>query len=261
MAFLMLKGFHPSNNTNQRRIWEAEEAAKHETERNKESMKQYQEEQMKMENKRLAGASAKETTLDFMYALPPGLKEKQEQEVAEEARQQQLDNIPGLGEGQQKFLDMVKNAPREGAYVNVSEVNVRPFGVDPSTVRAAQRANEKLARGQMAGEANPFVSHRSGAMDNLKLKNQEWDVTGDYVVDDQPDDEAALLASLSKKDRKLLAKYTKKLLKTEGGGDASAAQGVSKKHKKEKKSKHKKEKHKREKKSKHKKRGRSSSSS
>ena len=98
---------------------------------------------MKMENKRLAGASLKETTLDFMYALPPGLKEKQEQEVAEEARKQQLDNIPGLGEGQQKFLDMVKNAPREGAYVNVSEVNVRPFGVDPSTVRAAQRAHDK----------------------------------------------------------------------------------------------------------------------
>ena len=44
------------------------------------------------------------------------------------------------------------------------------------------------------------------------LQEQEWSVGHDYIVDAAdapPSDEAALLASLSHKDRKLLAKYTK----------------------------------------------------
>jgi hypothetical protein len=48
----------------------------------------------------------------------------------------------------------------------------QPFGVDPGIVKAAQRANQKLARGEMAGTDNPFISHRSGAMDNVQLKSQ-----------------------------------------------------------------------------------------
>ena len=136
---------------------------------------------------------------------------------------------------------------------------IQPFGMDPATVKAAQKANQKLARGEMAGTDNPFVSHRSGALDRVKVKEQEWGAMGhEYVQEggaaaDAGDagDEAAYLASLSKKDRQLLAKYTKKL----GGG---AIDKKSKKHKKEKKHKKKHKKHKK----KHKKsRGSSSSSS
>eukprot|EP01052_Picozoa_sp_SAG31_P018457 SAG31_NODE_1308_length_8879_cov_3.158884_8_plen_196_part_00 len=159
------------------------------------------------------GGSDKSHPLDFMYAAPPGLKEKQEQEEAEAARKQQLENLGGIGDQQDKFLQHIQNAPREGHYVDTNEVHVQPFGVDQSVVRAAQRANQRLQRGQMAGEDNPFVSHRSTALDNLKLKNQEWSVGHDFVVDEadkqEETDEASLLASLSHKDRKLLAKYTK----------------------------------------------------
>ena len=115
-----------------------------------------------------------------------------------------------------------------------------------------------------------FVSHRSGALDKVKLKEQEWGTMGhEYMSESGVEgaagapvadagDEAAYLASLSKKDRKLLAKYTKKL----GGGGATEGGAIgkksSKKHKKEKKHKKKHKKHKK----KHKKsRGSSSSSS
>jgi hypothetical protein len=168
-------------------------------------------------------------------------------------------------------------------------------------VKAAQRANQKLARGEMAGTDNPFVSHRSGAMDKVQLKNQEWAVNHEYVTDTgggmadtEAADEAAYLASLSKKvsfskgrilfhqycacnmflslhafryeflrafqqDRKLLAKYTQKLSGATTGG------AIGKERKKHKKEKHKKEKHKKEKhkkkRKKHKTRGSSDSSS
>jgi hypothetical protein len=99
-----------------------------------------------------------------------------------------------------------QNAPREGAHVDTNATTVQPFGIDPSIVKAAQRANQKLARGEMAGTDNPFVSHRSGAMDKVQLKNQEWAVnheyvtdTGDGMADTEAADEAAYLASLSKK--------------------------------------------------------------
>ena len=99
-----------------------------------------------------------------------------------------------------------QNAPREGAHVDTNATTVQPFGVDPSIVKAAQRANQKLARGELAGTDNPFVSHRSGAMDNVQLKSQEWAVNHEYVTDSvvgiadtEAADEAAYLASLSKK--------------------------------------------------------------
>jgi hypothetical protein len=90
-----------------------------------------------------------------------------------------------------------------------------------------------LSEGAMAVVDNPFVSHRSGAMDNLKLKSSEWSVNHEYVLEEPGvDSEEALLASLSKADRTLLSKYTRKL-------SATSAEGVSK-HKKHKKKKHKK---------------------
>ena len=201
--------------------------------------------------------------MNFMYAAPPGLKEVQEREEAEKARRQQLDNV-GLGAERERFLANVANAPTDGAFAagKTNDVHVQPFGVDPKDVREAQKANRKLGEGKMAGQDNPFVSHRSTAMDNVKLKDQEWAVQGDYVTEDYgaapaADSEAAYLASLSKKDRKLLAKYTKKL---QGGGAEGAIGKDRKKRKKEKKERRKKEKRKKHKK-KHKKRASSSSSS
>jgi len=58
----------------------------------------------------------------------------------------------------------------------------QPFGVDPGIVKAAQRANQKLARGEMAGTDNPFISHRSGAMDNVQLKSQVCPDTHTHTV-------------------------------------------------------------------------------
>lgn len=44
--------------------------------------------------------------LGFMYSAPPGLKQQQEKEEAEKARQQQLDNIH-LGDEREKFLKSI----------------------------------------------------------------------------------------------------------------------------------------------------------
>ena len=51
--------------------------------------------------------------LGFMYAAPPGLKEKQAKEEEEQARQQQLDHI-NLGDDREKFLQSiaVRRQPR-----------------------------------------------------------------------------------------------------------------------------------------------------
>ena len=86
----------------------------------------------------------------------------------------------------------------------------------------------------MASVDNPFVSHRSGAMDNLRLKSAEWTVNHEYVLEEPAaESEDALLASLSKADRKLLSKYTRKL-------GTFGADGVSKHKKKKHRKKHKK---------------------
>eukprot|EP01045_Picozoa_sp_COSAG04_P032472 COSAG04_NODE_6377_length_1343_cov_1.668810_1_plen_182_part_10 len=117
--------------------------------------------------------------MNFMYAAPPGLKEVQEREEAEKARRQQLDNV-GLGAERERFLANVANAPTDGAFAagKTNDVHVQPFGVDPKDVREAQKANRKLGEGKMAGQDNPFVSHRSTAMDNVKLKDQESGSSG-----------------------------------------------------------------------------------
>ena len=95
-----------------------------------------------------------------------GLKEQQEKEELQAAREEQLQNLD-LGDGQAKFLQQMRNAPRSGNEA-VNEVRVQPFGVAPEEARAAQRANRMLDAGSMAGTDNPFISHRSGAMDRVR---------------------------------------------------------------------------------------------
>jgi hypothetical protein len=51
--------------------------------------------------------------LGFMYAAPPGLKQQQEKEEAEQARQQQLDNI-NLGDDREKFLQSIAVRTKAG---------------------------------------------------------------------------------------------------------------------------------------------------
>ena len=97
-----------------------------------------------------------------------GLKEQQEKEELQAAREEQLQNLD-MNDGQAKFLQQMRNAPRaDKSALTINEVRVQPFGVAPEEARAAQRANRMLDAGSMAGTDNPFISHRSAAMDRVR---------------------------------------------------------------------------------------------
>ena len=113
--FLMLKGFHPENFQNQKRVWEAEQAQKNEMERQAETQAIWEKEQQQAANESLLhGAGGRPARVDFMYGAPPGLKEKQEKEELERARKEQLQQLD-MGKSQAEFLDMVQvRAPWRG---------------------------------------------------------------------------------------------------------------------------------------------------
>jgi hypothetical protein len=91
--FLMLKGFHPENFQNQKRVWEAEQAQKDERKRQAETQATWEKEQQQAANERLLhGQDGRPggRRVDFMYGAPPGLKEQQEKDELERARKEQL---------------------------------------------------------------------------------------------------------------------------------------------------------------------------
>lgn len=83
----------------------AEEKEKDEKASQAAAHEEYLKEQQKAANSRMLSGKDEpaKNELSFMYAAPPGLKEKQEKDEEEKARQQQLDNL-GLGGEREKFL-------------------------------------------------------------------------------------------------------------------------------------------------------------
>jgi CBF1 interacting corepressor len=87
----------------------AEEKQKLEKAAQEAQRQEFLKEQQKAANSRLLSGKdePEKNELSFMYAAPPGLKEKQEKEEEEKARRQQLDHI-GLGDEREKFLQTIQ---------------------------------------------------------------------------------------------------------------------------------------------------------
>ena len=89
MAFLSGKSFHPKNQVNQRKKWEAEEQEK---QRQKTEVERHRMLQKERDREQLfkAGSSKdpKHSQVGFMYQAPPGYVEirRKEQEAEEEAK-------------------------------------------------------------------------------------------------------------------------------------------------------------------------------
>lgn len=93
------------------RVWEAEQAHKDEIKRQAETQATWEKEQQQAANEALLyGAAGRPARVDFMYGAPPGLKEKQEQEELERARNEQLQQLD-IDKSQAEFLNRVQVLP------------------------------------------------------------------------------------------------------------------------------------------------------
>jgi CBF1 interacting corepressor len=87
MAFLSKKGFNPQNNSNRKRVWEAQQHSKQEKERLRQRQEQLTREQEEQELERVTKGEigGSQAQLRFMYDAPPGLNNKEKaNERAEE---------------------------------------------------------------------------------------------------------------------------------------------------------------------------------
>jgi CBF1 interacting corepressor len=75
MAFLSKKGFNPQNNSNRKRVWEAQQHSKQEKERLRQRQEQLSREQEEQELERVTKGEigGSQAQLRFMYDAPPGL--------------------------------------------------------------------------------------------------------------------------------------------------------------------------------------------
>jgi CBF1 interacting corepressor len=168
--FLNLKGWHPSNKANQKKIWIAEQKTKNSVTRNEEAAREVEKETELLKMKRIAASrgdknaqrEADQAQMNFMYAPPPGYQKDQDRTEAEDeavkdfqrklrkrdsnfsatAVQPALEKQVGrkVSEGltldeQVERFPMLKDAPVEGNYTDNVKVNFKPLGVEIRNIR------------------------------------------------------------------------------------------------------------------------------
>lgn len=174
IKFLNLKGWHPSNARNQKRIWIAEQQAKEKAQREQDAATEVRKHAEVQQFQRMAAArgdteSARrlnQQQVDFMYAPPPGLQKTDEatnhvateDEAVREFRrkmerrsatsddsstgQRPLERYVGrrpdsnltVSEQVERF-PFLKDAPVEGEYTASVQVNFKPMGKQVRNVR------------------------------------------------------------------------------------------------------------------------------
>jgi CBF1 interacting corepressor len=173
LSFLLLKPWHPSNKTNQKRIWIAEQEAKDRQKRETEAALEILKEQEKesLEQALQLQRDEKERSLKFMYNAPPGLKQggpgaeddddlaalaeddavrkfrerlklKKDPNFSASAQQSRLEQEAGMrhragmtvDEQVEKF-PFLKGAPVEGEYAKNVQVTFKPLGKSVRNVR------------------------------------------------------------------------------------------------------------------------------
>ena len=253
--FMNNKDFHPSNHTNQKRIWEAEMKKEQEEKKQKELRAQYLKEQEIYRSKELLG---KANPLDFMYDPPPGYVKDEEAEAKAQEGKLELKfdwQKPG------------RTAPREEV---AKEMNVRdkPFGVEVRNVKCIKCGKwghvntdrecplfgkikpsviEKMVEGESeCAEAQPVPQSTD---DGLMFRQCVRDRVVDGRASNQQilasDDETELHDLLATMDSKGKKKMLRKLARIEAQGADKDGGLKKKKRKKESKSKSRENKHRR----------------
>lgn len=173
LSFLLLKPWHPSNKTNQKRIWIAEQEAKDRQKRETEAALEILKEQEKqsLEQALQLQRDEKERSLKFMYSAPPGLKAggagaededdlaalaeddavrqfrerlklKKDPNFSASAQQSRLEQEAGIRHRAGMTIDeqvekfpFLKGAPVEGEYAKNVQVTFKPLGKSVRNVR------------------------------------------------------------------------------------------------------------------------------
>ncbi|KAL6065301.1 putative CBF1 interacting corepressor CIR [Balamuthia mandrillaris] len=151
-TYMSQKSWHPKNKANQKRIWMAEEKAKHEAQRQKEAQRQFEEEQTRFQNNELVKSQGKSGSssvapLSFLYATPPGYKPPSEEKKEQEQKDNSTERQKGKDKRTQKKepppkledkFDFLKNAPTTGSYTKDIKVHHRPLGKEVRNVKCAR---------------------------------------------------------------------------------------------------------------------------
>ena len=86
LKFLSKKGFNPQNNSNRKRVWEAQQHSKQEKERLRQRQEQLNREQEEQELERVTRGEigGSQAQLRFMYDAPPGMNPDKNSERMED---------------------------------------------------------------------------------------------------------------------------------------------------------------------------------
>jgi len=249
LGFLNLKSFHPSNKANQRKLWMAEQKQKDDIKREKERKIELEREQELAKNKQLMAVkkidkvNAKaQREMSFMYAPPPGFKKEMPEDEQDELKKKSR-----AEEDVEKF-PFLKDAPVQGQYTDNIQVHHKPFGIELRNVKCARchqwghqsgdrecplknvmnpnDAERQKMEDPLMHNPSLFEKDITGNNDGLVLKrnclspinrgiaeNQQMiaeEPEPEQVNSDEDDIEKEFLASLTRKQRKLLLKEFKR---------------------------------------------------
>jgi len=136
LGFLNLKSFHPSNKSNQRKLFIAEQKQEDAVKREKERKSEFEKEQELHKNRQfITSKQEKEKAkaqqeMHFMYAPPPGFKKEGDDDDPNKPKshkEQEIEKFPFL-----------KDAPVQGNYTDNLQVHHKPFGIELRNVKCAR---------------------------------------------------------------------------------------------------------------------------
>ncbi|KAK4875969.1 hypothetical protein RN001_012391 [Aquatica leii] len=220
--YMCKKFFHPASRDNLKRVWMAEQKSEAYKKKQEELRQQYEKEQDLHDNKAMLSKESKDKlSISFMYEPPPGAKKERDRDEVEPEYK---------FEWQRKY-----NAPRESYCKGDQEIRDQPFGIQVRNVRCIKchkwghintdkecpmySLSMSAARSL---EAAPIMDQKSLVQqmldDGLALKKQHYNISETakhnlLIEDDDQNDEAKFIQSLTKKQKKALLKKLEKIEK------------------------------------------------
>ncbi|KAF5274170.1 hypothetical protein FQA39_LY18736 [Lamprigera yunnana] len=220
--YMCKKFFHPASRDNLKRVWMAEQKSDAYKKKQEELRQQYEKEQDLHDNKAMLSKESKDKlSISFMYEPPPGAKKERDRDEVEPEYK---------FEWQRKY-----NAPRESYCKGDQEIRDQPFGIQVRNVRCIKchkwghintdkecpmySLSMSAARSL---EAAPIMDQKSLVQqmldDGLALKKQHYNISENIkhnllMDDDDQNEEAKFIQSLTKKQKKALLKKLEKIEK------------------------------------------------